>query len=107
MRIKSAFLVFVAVLVAGIGYFVLLGVRGIAEQHDIVLSRLSAQLLQWPAMIVLLTLPAAAAAIIGARATRHTWIWLTLTTFLLLIPVAIVLYCFVQVVGSMYQYQQL
>lgn len=107
LRIKSAFLVVVALLIAAVGYFVLLRVRLIAEDFEIELSAISLLFLKYPGLIIAATLPAIATSIIGARARRHTWLWLTITTLLLLIPVAVVLYCFIQVVGSMYQYQRL
>lgn len=107
LRVKSGFIAVVCLVITAIAYFILLHVRDIAATHDIELTRLTEVFLESPWLIVVAAVPAVASALAGAAARRRVWVWLTLTTMLLLIPVGILLYCFVQVVGSMYQYQQL
>lgn len=107
MRVKSAALALIAILAGLIGCFVLYKLRALAADMDVALDTISMQLTARPWMIVVLSLPAIGAAVAGIFARGRVWVWITLTTILLLIPFGLVLYCFVQIVGSMYQYEQL
>jgi hypothetical protein len=107
MRIKSAVLAVVAVVIGLLSWLVLHYVAGIAAEHDVRLADATRFWILRPPVVAALALPAAAAAAFGAVARRRTWLWLTATVLLSLLPVVVVLYCFIAVVGTLYRYQAL
>ncbi len=107
MRVKSALLAIVALVVGGLCWVVLHLVRTIAADQEVVLPTFAAWWLEHPFTIVFVAIPAVILAISGAVAHRGMWAWLILTLLCMLIPVVIVLYCFLIVVGTLYRYEPL
>lgn len=107
MRVKSGVLAFVALLVGLLAWLVLHLVHNVAQEQQIKLSSFTAFWLEHKPLIVATAVPAVAVAIVGAASRKHHWLWMMLTLLACLVPFAIALYCFVQVVGTMYQYKQI
>lgn len=107
MRIKSGILAVVAVGIALLCWFVLNLLGKIAADQEIALSGFVAWWVHHPYIIVVVAAPAIAIAVMAAAARRPVWLWALMSLLCALIPVAIVLYCFIAVTGTLYRYQPL
>lgn len=107
MRIKSGVLLVVTLAIAGLCWLVLRLVAHVAVEQEINVTGAAGWWLDHPAAVTVLALPATACALTGMLVRRHSWLWIILEVMASLIPVAVVLYCFLRVLAPMYEYQAL
>jgi len=107
MRVKAGVLLVVALGVGGLCWFVTRVLADIASDRNVELSTFASWCLGHPVLVALLAVGAVLCALAGMFARRLSWLLVMLVALAALIPVGVVLVCFLQVVMPMYQYQPL
>jgi len=106
-RAKAVFAL-VTVLITIAGSFVLAPLlRLVAAEQDVELSWLASVYLERPWIGALLGVPALLASIPLWMGARRPFLWATLVTVLVLIPIAFLLGAFLGVIAPLYEYREL
>jgi len=106
-RAKAAFAL-VTVLITIAGSFVLAPLlRQVAAEQDVELSWLASVYLERPWIGALLGVPALLASIPLWMGARRPFLWATLVTILVLVPIGFLLGAFLGVIAPLYEYKPL